>query len=333
MAISEARRGIVGNRRGSALLAVLWLAAALGVVAFAIASTVRAETDRTQSALEGLKAYYLAVGAVERGILHVSWGNMPAPPGSPPRLFYSGATPVLPMSFPEGEALVEVIPEASKMDINKTQPEDLARLMVALGAPPGQAAEVVAAILDWRAPGSVLTGLDQFYLSLTPSFRSRHASFEQIEELLLVKGMTPELFYGTYERGENGGLVPRGGLRDCVSVFGSVTQFDVNTAQPAVLAAIGVAPPAIAFILEKRRVAPFLQNELNQLAPLAGPGSSRLRLGGNSIFTLRATARARIAGGALSEVRRGAAAMIKFMPDGYDEPYHVLRWYDRAWSN
>ena len=145
--------------------------------------------------------------------------------------------------------------------------------------------------------------------------------------------MTPELFYGTYERGEDGGLVPRGGLRDCVSVFGSVTQFDVNTAQPAVLAAIGVAPPAIAFILEKRRVAPFLQNELNQLAPLAGPGSSRLRLGGNSIFTLRATARARIAGGTLSEVRRGAAAMVKFMPDGYDEPYHVLRWYDRAWSN
>ena len=312
---------------------MLWLAAALGVVAFAIASTVHAETERTQSALEGLKAYYLAVGAVERGILHVAWGNSPAPPDSPPRVFYSGATPFLPMSFPEGEALVEVIPEASKMDINKTSPEDLARLIVALGAYPEQAAEVVAGILDWRSPASVLTGFDQFYLSLTPSFRSRHASVEQIEELLLVKGMSPELFYGTYERGENGGLVPRGGMRDCVSVFGSTTQFDVNTAHPAVLAAIGVAPPSIAFLLEKRRSIPFTQNELNQLLPMAGPGGSRLRIGGNSIFTLRATARARLPGGTLSEVRRGAAAMVKFMPDNYDEPFHVLRWYDRAWSN
>ena len=43
-------------------------------------------------------------------------------------------------------------------------------------------------------------GFDQYYLSLTPSFRARHASFEEIEELLVVKGMTPDLYYGTYDR-------------------------------------------------------------------------------------------------------------------------------------
>ena len=59
---------------------------------------------------------------------------------------------------------------------------------------------------------------------------------------------------------------------------------------------------------------------------------SRLRVGGNSIFTLRATARLRRPDGGLSDLRRTVAAQVKFMPPGYDSPYHILRWYDNAWE-
>jgi hypothetical protein len=82
-------------------------------------------------------------------------------------------------------------------------------------------------------------------------------------------------------------------------------------------------------IVERRRMQPFSQpGELAQLGPLVGPAFSRLRIGGNSIFTLRATASLRQADGRLSDVRRGAAALLKIMPPGYDAPYHVLRWHD-----
>src|ERR1700683_539910 len=52
------------RRRGSALLAVLWLTAALSAIAFSVASMVRAETERTSTAVDSLRAYYLATGSI-----------------------------------------------------------------------------------------------------------------------------------------------------------------------------------------------------------------------------------------------------------------------------
>ncbi|MCC6860894.1 MAG: general secretion pathway protein GspK [Bryobacterales bacterium] len=320
------------SRGGGALLAVLWLAAALSAIALSLATTIQGETERTSTAVDGLKAYYLATGALDRAILYVSWGPLAPLPGGFSR-YYSPAMPVLSMEFPTGIAQVEVIPEASRMDINKTSPEDLFRLLLNLGAPPEQAREVALAIADWRTPSGGLTGFDQFYQTLTPSFRARHASFEEIEELLLVKGMTPELYYGTYERDAGGRLVPRGGLRDCVSVFGATDRFDVNTAHPAVLATAGLTPQAVQAIVERRRATPFRSaDEVSALFRAGGPGFDRLRVGGNSIFTLRASARVRLPNGNLSDLRRTVSAMVKFMPAEYEIPYHILRWYDQDWS-
>ena len=55
-------------------------------------------------------------------------------------------------------------------------------------------------------------------------------------------------------------------------------------------------------------------------------------MGGNSIFTMRATARLRLQNGQLSDLKRTVAALVKYMPVGYDAPIHILSWYDMAWS-
>jgi general secretion pathway protein K len=244
--------------------------------------------------------------------------------------FYSAATPVLRMSFPTGEAEVEVIPEAAKYSINHSKPEDLLRLLASLGTSPDQAQNVVSAIVDWRTPGDV-SPFDQYYLSLVPSFRARHASFEEIEELLVLRGMTTDLYYGTYDRDAGGRLFRRGGLNECVSVYGAVDRFDANTAHPAVLASLGLSPQQVQSLVERRRRQPFLNDgDLGDYAPAAG---GRLRVGGNSIFTLRATARLRLQDGKLSDMRRSVGAMVKMMPAGYDSPYHIMRWYDNAWRD
>lgn len=309
MAINKA-----GARRGSALLAVMWLSLALSAIAFSLASTVSGETERTSTAIDGIRSYYLAEGGIARAILHIQWGQQ----------FYSGATPVLRMPFPTGDVEVEVIPEAAKYNLNQASPEDLTRLMLSLGASPGRAAEIAAAIADWRQPGGAL---DPYYLSLTPSFRPRHASFEEIEELLVLKGMTPDLYYGSYDRDPGGQLVRRGGLDQCVSIYGATNQFDVNTAHPGVLGSLGFSPGEVRAIVERRRRQPF-----TTLADVPGPGAGRLRIGGASMFTLRATARLRLPDGKLSDLRRSVAALVKIPPAGYENDTAILRWYDNAWK-
>ncbi|MCZ2076330.1 MAG: general secretion pathway protein GspK [Bryobacteraceae bacterium] len=321
-------------QRGGALLAVLWLSAALSAIAFSVANSVRGETERASTHADSVRAYYLAAGAVDRALLYMQWGPAYRNPDGSPR-YYAPDKPFLRMPFPAGEVFVEVIPETSKLNINTAPAEELLRLMLASGIPPGQADEIVAGIVDWRSavPPGAVTPFDQYYLSLAPSFRARHASFQEIEELLLVKGMTPDLFYGSYERGPEGNLIPRGGLRDCLSIYGALAGFDVNTVSPVLMAAIGLTPNSIAAILERRRVLPF--RSAADLAPLAeagGPGFRRLAVSAGTIFTIRATAQLRIGENQLSDLRRSVAAVVKYPTDFAKEPpYTVLRWYDNTW--
>jgi general secretion pathway protein K len=318
--------------RGSALIAVLWLVAALSAIAFALASTVRSETGRVTTAADGLKAYYLATGAVDRALLYVLWGRAYRNPDGSSR-YYDGA-PYLHFQFPSGQAVAEVIPELSKLNVNYAPPEELYQLAVALGAGPERARQVALGIVDWRTPAlGQPDASPEFSLAGPSSFRPRHASFEEIEELLLVKGMTPELFYGTYERDAQGRLAPRRGMRDCLSVYGSTGPLDANTAEPAAMAAAGVPPDTISALLQVRRQAPILRMEqLNALG--AGPsGAARLGLVTSSTFTIRATAQTRLPDGTLSDARRSVAMLVKLLDRSqFAEPYHVLRWYGNVWA-
>ena len=77
------------DRRGGALLAVLWLSAALSVIAFSVASTVRGETERASTLADGLRSYYLARGGLDRAIMYFVLGSKalgpPGTPAAPPR--------------------------------------------------------------------------------------------------------------------------------------------------------------------------------------------------------------------------------------------------------
>ena len=316
-------------RRGTALLAVLWLSAALATIAISLADTVRGEAERSATAVDGLRSQDLAVGGLRRAILYMDWGRR-----SPDNPRFKPPAPYFVFDFPEGQTVVDVIPETAKFNINTALPEDLFRLLQNLGANADRAQEIVAAIVDWRTlpPPLTTSQFDPFYASLHPPYLAPHARFQEIEELLSVKGITPDLYYGDWQTAVEGSaqhLTLRTGLRDCVSVYGATGKFDVNTAAPAVLAAVGVPPEGVAALVEERRVHPFLtQDDLAPFTQIAGPGFDRLRIGGRTIFTLRSTARLRLVNGQLSDMRRTVAAQVKFAPPVYDASYHILRWYD-----
>ncbi len=317
------------NRRGSALITVLWLSACLAAIAFSVSSSVRAETDRVEAGSNGLRAWYLATGAVERGIQWMLWGETYRNPDGSPRFWQFGA-PRMNMSFPSGSAVVEMIPESSKLDINHASAEDLFKLVMAVSGDANKSQEITNAILDWRGGSPGGSPNDQYYFSISPTFQARHASFQEIEELLFVRGMTPELFYGNFISDGEGALVGSGGLRDCLSVWGSMGPFDVNSMSPALMAAMGVPPDGIAAIVTRRKTAPFKNiGDVNVL----GVSGGRMRVGGNLIWTLRASARLKKPDGTPSETVRTASAVVKLLdPRGFAIPVHILRWYDDAWS-
>src|SRR3954470_25031849 len=105
--------GNIPSRRGGALLAVLWLSAALSAIAFSVASTVRTETERTSTLADGVRTYYIATGAIERIWLYTQWVGYTNPDGSPK--YFRPGTPRIAMNFPAGVATVQVIPESSKL--------------------------------------------------------------------------------------------------------------------------------------------------------------------------------------------------------------------------
>jgi general secretion pathway protein K len=318
------RRPHSRRQAGSALLTVLWLSAALAAIGFSIANTVRGEAERTSTSVDSLRAYYLATGAIHRAYVELLWSVT-----SPNRIIPKGST-VITYGFPSGSARVEFIPETAKLDVNAAPVEELTRLMLALGLDPARAQAVAASIDSARRPGA------ENNIGI-PSFPAPHASFQEIEELLQVNGVTPDLFYGTYvpsESSEAGGkrLMPRGGLVDCLSVYGSKGQIDGNTASPAVLFAIGMSPYAINALVQRRQAHAMTQQELYDFLQSIGADPSRFRIEGNSIVTIRATAQLSNAG-VQSDLKRTVAAQIKYMPQGYDSAIHILRWYDTAWSN
>lgn len=311
---------LISRQRGGALLAVMWLSAALAAIAFSVASSVRGETERASTSVDEIRSYFLATGALERAVVQIQWG---AP-------YYRIGQASLALQFPTGEVTVEIIPETSRLNINQAPPKQLYDLLLALGQDEAHASEIAQAIADWRTMRPDGVGLfDGYYASLTPSFRARHASFQEIEELLSVKGITPDLYYGTYARDTSVSppqLTARGGLRDCVSVFGTTGAFDVNNAAPALLALSGLSPEAIRAIAAH---GPFATPQDYFAFTQGNAMFGRLRFGGNSIFTLRATARLRLPDGNLSDLRRRVSETVKFVPDGL-QGFVVLRWYDRG---
>jgi general secretion pathway protein K len=317
------------SRKGSALLMVLWLTAALSAVGLAVANNVRAETERTETNVDDARSYFIARGAIERAALHMLWGRQYYTEDGLP-IYYVTGSPSMDLAFPSADVHVDVIPETSKLSLNGSRPEDILRLLLALGTPEDQATEITAAIVDWRTAVDQMhpSPFDSFYLSRSPSFMASHTSFQENEELLLVKGMTAELYYGS-------SLVSsRAGLRDCLSVYGSSGAVDINTAQPATLQAVGLTPTDADTIVKSRAQHPVLDyKELGEIAQSLGPAGYRLRIGGETMYTLRATARLRRPDGKLSDLRRTAGALVKMYlpgnksnkPVGFD----VVRWFDR----
>lgn len=142
---------------------------------------------------------------------------------------------------------------------------------------------IVPSIIDWIDPDDEVTRLpfierdnegaeSAYYRRLDPSYEAKNAPFDAIEELLLVRGVTPESFWGRRGGEGLGGVDGAAGFRDLATVYGD-GRVDVNSAPPLVLMSLAenMPPDAVAEMVEIRKQEPF--RHIGEL--IAVPGMTR----------------------------------------------------------
>jgi len=320
------------GERGGALLAVLWLSAALSAIAFTLAMSVRVEFDRAALNVSQTRAYYLAAGAIEITVQRLLRPRSPSEDREQDPLEYPQGQRFLSYSFPAGTVVVEVIGETGKLGVNRASAEQLARLFVETGLDAQRAVALAATLAEARSEGLPEPEEDSEdgsgNLQADSSFSDSFASLTELEELLRIPGFSREALYGAYLRDRQDRLVPVGGLYKHLTMRSEGT-IDANYATPEVLRAAGVPDAVIARILEIRAVRPLRRDDF----PEGGIGTSEDGMnvgvsGAAPSYTLWATAELRNGG-----ARRTVGALVRRARPGQpggaqSPPIRVARWYD-----
>jgi general secretion pathway protein K len=324
------------GERGVALLAVLWLSVALTMIAMTTSYLVRAEAGAVANNVAAERAAFLAQGGIEAALfamLRAGSASDAALSGGVGQSFQPGQRR-LRYEFREGVCEVEVVPENAKIAVNLAPADQLAALFTGLGIAPEGSRELAEAIVDWRAPraSSVASTFDLFYAELNDPYEASHAPFDELDELLGVKGMTRDLFFGQIIEGADGARRRTPPLADLLTTDANFGGVNVNYAAFEVLRVLpGWNDSLAAHVIEARSRAPFQTlEELRSAAPEAAAllGVAPVTLSPSPVYTLTATAQVHD-----SEVRRSVRARIRFDRSAPMGVRMTAWWHDWPWSH
>ena len=94
-----------------------------------------------------------------------------------------------------------------KLNLNIIPRDTIIKILEQSGIEAGSLRDTIAdSILDWRDKDDLhrFNGAeDEYYLTLSPPYECKNDFFDSVEELILVKGMTEEILYGTENTQKN----------------------------------------------------------------------------------------------------------------------------------
>jgi general secretion pathway protein K len=261
---------INNNEKGIALILVLWVMVLLIAMGTEFALSMKTEVNTTRNFKEDVETYYLAKAGMNLAKAEIlsdaqfhSWteekgfifgpvasgdnedGNK-TPPTVEPQAQQEEEleTPEPPQrtELPLGKGFIEysIRDENGKININTASREVLTKALAANGLPLGSERDtIVDSILDWIDTNDqhrVNGAESDYYRRLSPAYSAKNGPLDSLEELLKVRGVTPELFYGSeeYKSEESSGEENAPGLTRIFTAQG-VSQFNPNTAERAVL--------------------------------------------------------------------------------------------------
>jgi general secretion pathway protein K len=309
----------LGNERGAALIIVLWIFIFLFVVAFDFSAAVREEGMATHRYAEETEGYYLALAGFQQGVYEVMRQFAPGRPGSAPV-----ATDMFESNWKKGnlgDGVYEVrfIDESGKFNLNRANEETLRSIFRNLGVEQDRANILTDSILDWIDPDDLhrLNGAESdYYMSLSPPYTAKNGPFDSVEDLLWVRGVTPELFYGDEERV---------GLRDIFSVDSPAGGVNLRTASPAVcVALVGISMEKCQdFIARRAQLSEKTLADLLRLLGIQDDSLVRRQIVFANPTVITIEARGHQAQSTISRQVKGVVRVI-----GSDR-YDLVRWLDR----
>lgn len=337
-----------------ALVIVLWVLTLLSVIALEFCFSMRTELNVTQNFKEETQVYFYAQGGIHRAIAELVYKNDPALQAQRkqieeqkrllPAVEGEQGTPTLPeewrtdgrsysVPFRFGEAEVRVRSEAGRVNLNRAS-DLLLRKVIKYFVELGEKRDIlVDSIQDWRDKDDLhrLNGAENdYYQSLPEPYNCKNGDFDTLEELLLVRGVTPELFYGKKTRGQEGEQeTPPFGLKDVFTVFSSIDKVDVNMASAEVLMVLlGISSDMAKRVIEVREKKEFASlAELVQRVPEITPYVQDIK--GFLLFKTNMPYYTITAWGKTKEgeSRRGLECVVKI--DQREENGHkILMWRD-----
>lgn len=319
--------------QGVILIALLWILTALAVIAMSFSRESFVEVAAARNARDTSVGYYAARAGIaytaylliqRRMFPPVRQLELPGPPDPLDLGIIRGACG-------DGEYEVEIQDESGKINVNFVAEDLLKALMEALGIVSPDAEIIVDSIMDWRDVDNLhrANGAeDDYYQTLNPPYKAKNGRIDTIEELLLVRGVSKEYFYGRTQRMPDGSLVHRPGLWNCFTVYSTTNRVNVNFAPLEVLLSIpGMPPQAAQQIYERRKTKPFASiDEINRALPvnLGATTLPYLSTDLTSVYSL--TARGRRIGSKATRLVQADIFLDPREPSGY----RVIYWNDNV---
>ena len=208
------------NERGVVLIVVVWALMVLMVVAIELGRTARVEGLSTDVYQQEVKTYYLAIAGLNRVLYQLirtsqqgRTRNLQDEDRLGPRdrlsddeteecpdLWLLGDGQWRNEPYGEGGYQVRVSDESGKININQADEIILRQTFTNLDFDPDFGDALADAILDWRDPDPLerLNGVESdYYLAQDIAYPAKDGPLDTIDELLLVRDVSQDLFYNT----------------------------------------------------------------------------------------------------------------------------------------
>jgi len=323
----------LATENGVILIALLWILTALTVIAFSFSRETFVEVAAARNAQSLEDSYFVARAGIASTVYQIILKqNTPSV-----KQVELQDTPdpielgVITGSLGGAEYRVDLQDESGKLPVNSISEEQLRNLIEACGIKKPDSDIIIDSILDWRDADSAhrINGAeDDYYESLNPPYKAKNGRIDSIEELLLVRGVNPEYFYGYPEKDANGNITYRYGLSRYLTVYSNNPQVNINYAPLAVLQSVpGMPPEAAKAIYDRRHIKPFktTQDISRDLGiSLDAKTQPYLAINQTGFYTLTASAHA-----TNSKVRRVIRCIVNIDP-GSNRQYRTLYWNENV---
>jgi general secretion pathway protein K len=242
--------GIIKNNRGMALLMTILIISLIMVVTLRFNMSMRSSLKGASNLQDNVTLDYMArsvfnasrailsVDAEDNGYdtLHEDWANLSAAAMYFSYFFIRGQGG-LTVKDHSGRLRVNSLLKKQEegWQVNEVQKQVWLNLLSSeeYELTEEEAENIIEAIVDWIDEDDDAYGFggaeSSYYQSLENPYLTRNGPMEFIEELLLVKGITSELYYGTEEFT---------GLSSLVTPWGRDGKVNINTADPLLLRAL-----------------------------------------------------------------------------------------------